>query len=428
MSEVLEGYKLTKLGEIPVEWEIKNLSEVSPKICVGYVGSINEYYTDSTGVLLLRTGNICEGNINLDDVKFVTREFHEKQKKSMLEPGDLIISRHGDSGSVAIIPNTIKEANCLNVVVIKKSEKIVGEFIASLFNSGWIKKNLAKTRAGSVQGVINTKDIQEISLPIPPIEEQKKIASILLTIDEQVNETEQLIVKTKELKKGLMQQLLTKGIGHTEFKQTELGEIPSNWGICELEDISNLITKGTSPSTYKFDFEEEGINFIRSENILKSNKLDVSNLVKVSGECHEKLSRSKIEAEDILISIAGMFLGKIGIVPKEIVPANTNQAVAIIRLKESVLNAYIFYYLQSTEIRNVIENIATAGAQPNLNLKQVGSFKIKIPSIEEQQKIAEILSTVDEQIDVYEQEKAKYEELKKGLMQKLLTGQIRLKC
>lgn len=202
-------FKNSAIGEIPLSWNLVKLGEIASRISVGYVGSINKYYTDEKGVILLRTGNIKSGNIDLNDIKYVTNEFHKKNNKSQLEPGDIIVSRHGDSGSVAVIPEELSNANCLNVVVVKKSELMNSTFIAYLFNSGFIKAILSKTKAGSVQGVINTKDIQEVTIPYPSLEEQQKISEILSSVDDQIDIYEKEKEKYEELKKGLMQQLLT---------------------------------------------------------------------------------------------------------------------------------------------------------------------------------------------------------------------------
>lgn len=202
-------FKQTELGEIPVEWEVRSLGDISNRVAVGYVGSINCHYTDETGVLLLRTGNINGSKIDLSDLKYVTNDFHLKNKKSQLTSGDIIISRHGDSGSAAVIPNNIGVANCLNVVVVKKSEEMNSEFIAYLFNSGFIKSILSRTKAGSVQGVINTKEINAALVPYPSLVEQNNIVIVLKKVDEQIESYEQEKEKYLELKKGLMQELLT---------------------------------------------------------------------------------------------------------------------------------------------------------------------------------------------------------------------------
>ncbi len=172
------------------------------------------------------------------------------------------------------------------------------------------------------------------------------------------------------------------------------------WINCKLEDISSLITKGTTPSTYGFDFEENGeVNFIRAEGISKDGRIDSSTFLKISRDCNLKLKRSIIHENDILFSIAGMALGKSGLVKSEYLPANTNQAVAIIRPNERVIPNFLLYYIANPSFYTLVNSVSGQAAQPNINLKQVGSLPINLPPLETQKKIASILSGYDDLIE-----------------------------
>ena len=203
-------FKQTEIGEIPENWDIKHLGDIT-KVCVGFVGSINAYYTNDkeNGVLLLRTSNIsCEG-LNLTDTKYVTKEFHAKNKKSQLSSGDIIISRHGESGTASVIPESIVEANCLNVVCVKKTKEIDSFYLEALFNSEIIKRQMKQAVVGSVQGVVNTTTISNALIPIPPTEEQKEIRSILFSLNNKISNELKKLHTINIIKQGLMQQLLT---------------------------------------------------------------------------------------------------------------------------------------------------------------------------------------------------------------------------
>lgn len=172
------------------------------------------------------------------------------------------------------------------------------------------------------------------------------------------------------------------------------------WVHLKIKDISSIITKGTTPSTYGFDFEDDGeVNFIRAEGISKDGRIDNSTFLKITKECNHKLKRSIINENDILFSIAGMALGKSGLVKKEHLPANTNQAVAIIRPNEIVLPKFLLYYIVNPSFYTLVNSISGQAAQPNINLKQVGSLPILLPPLETQRKIAKILSNYDDLIE-----------------------------
>ena len=174
------------------------------------------------------------------------------------------------------------------------------------------------------------------------------------------------------------------------------------WKECKLGDITSLITKGTTPSMIGANFTTNGINFIKSECILENSRLlDSSKYTFISSETNVRLKRSQIIENDILFSMAGMFLGKTGIATKDDVPANTNQAVAIIRIiSEKADFKYVYYFLNQKTLITYINGISGQSAQPNINLQQIGDLVIKLPSLPTQQKIAAILSSLDDKIEL----------------------------
>jgi type I restriction enzyme S subunit len=202
-------FKDTEIGRIPKEWRVVRLGELT-KVTVGHVGKINEYYTtENDGVLLLSTTNISENGIRLDEIKYVSREFHSKNKKSQVFPGDIIIARHGMSGTAATIPEFLKEAQCLNVVIIRSSQKFYSKFVEYLFNFELTRRRLLGWKSGSVQGVVNTRVLEKFRIPLPPLSEQTKIASILSTVDKKLELERKRKEKLERIKKGMMNLLLT---------------------------------------------------------------------------------------------------------------------------------------------------------------------------------------------------------------------------
>ena len=152
--------------------------------------------------------------------------------------------------------------------------------------------------------------------------------------------------------------------------------------IVTLKDITTKITKGTTPTSIGCKFEKSGINFIKSESLVDGKTIDKSKFAFISERTHERLKRSQIEENDILFSMAGMFLGKTGIATAEVVPANTNQAVAIIRVDDTKANyEYVYYYLNQKSVIHTINTTSAQSAQPNINLKQIGKIKINLPNL-----------------------------------------------
>lgn len=173
-----------------------------------------------------------------------------------------------------------------------------------------------------------------------------------------------------------------------------------SWIEKNIAEITEVVTKGTTPSTYGYDFIDNGVNYIRAEGISKDGYVDESTFLKVSDECHSKLFRSQLKENDILFSIAGMALGKTGIVKEEYLPANTNQAVGIIRpIKEIVFPKFLQYYFINPFFYKMVNSVSAQSAQPNINLAQIKSLKINLPSLEIQKRIASILSKYDDLIE-----------------------------
>ena len=208
------------------------------------------------------------------------------------------------------------------------------------------------------------------------------------------------------------------------FPKLRFKEFDGDWSAVSLLEISTLITKGTTPK----QFIEGNINFLKIEAI-NQNGFDLSKCQTISDEINNKeLKRSILMEGDILFAIAGATIGKNAIVQKELLPANTNQALAIIRLKENYSKVFISKVLNSPLMEKYIDINISTGAQPNLNLQQIGSFSFALPNLEEQTKIAFFLSAVDEKIRQLKQKHELLSQYKQGMMQKLFSQQIRFKA
>ncbi|NLO29928.1 MAG: hypothetical protein GX120_05355 [Methanosarcina mazei] len=165
-----------------------------------------------------------------------------------------------------------------------------------------------------------------------------------------------------------------------------------NWEIKRLEDLSDLITKGTTPTSVGYEFVEEGINFVKVESIASNGEFLIPKFAHITAECNGALKRSQLKENDILFSIAGA-LGRSSIVREDILPANTNQALAIIRLKRSnqILPEFILKALSSEFIFEQVRKCKGGVAQQNLSLAQVKDFQIPVPPLYEQQRIISIM-------------------------------------
>lgn len=262
---------------------------------------------------------------------------------------------------------------------------------------------------------------QNLEIGLPPINEQQKIAEILGTVDEEIAKTQEVIGAAEKLKRGLMQQLFTRGIGHTKFKETKIGQIPEEWGVVGLGEVCD-VRDGTHSSP---KYHEEGYPLITSKNLVDSD-LDFDNVSLISETDFQEIERrSGVDDGDILFGMIGT-IGNPVIVRKDRNFAIKN--VALIKFNNSKMNnVFVLNFLKSTQTEKQFNQKKGGSTQKFIALGVIRQILITVPSPREQKEIAEILSAVDEKISVNKKLKEKFTLLKKGLMQDLLSGKVRTK-
>jgi type I restriction enzyme S subunit len=294
--------------------------------------------------------------------------------------------------------------------------------------------NLTDYNSGSAQPSLNRNYIHPMLIKIPPLPEQRAIATTLSDVDALITSLDRLIAKKRDIKQATMQQLLTgktrlpgfSGELKPRYKQTEVGLIPEDWEPTPLGLLSAFITKGATPTTYGFSWVNDGVLFLRSECVSEQG-LDLTQSMFITPEAHNILKRGEVRAGDILITITGN-VGRVIYLSNDFGIANINQHIARIRIIDiNVAADYVFHFLSQSTIRKYYSSITTGQAYPQISLKQVRDTRVPIPPTKaEQVAIATILSDMDAEITALEQKRDKTRALKQGMMQELLTGKTRL--
>lgn len=304
-------------------------------------------------------------------------------------------------------------------ILRKKDDSYDSNFLA-YYLTHYKKDEIGKLGQGSTIVHLYGSNIKALEVVIPKnIKEQQKIAEILGAVDEDIAKTQEVIEATEKLKRGLMQQLFTRGIGHTKFKETKIGQIPEEWEVLELGKVCD-VRDGTHSSP---KYHEEGIPLITSKN-LADTALDFENVSLISEVDFQEIERrSKVDDGDILFGMIGT-IGNPVIVRKDRDFAIKN--VALIKFTNSKMNnAFVLNFLKSTHTEKQFNQKKGGSTQKFIALGVIRQIMITVPSVTEQREIAEILSAVDEKISVNKKLKAKLSTLKKGLMQDLLSGKVR---
>lgn len=401
MKKVRDGYKITELGEIPSDWNIMKLSEVA-EIVMGQSPDSSSYNDTEDGVAFF------QGKTEFGRINPVVKKWCNNPTK-ISKPLDILISVRAPVGDVNI--NNIEACIGRGLGAIRATSSSNYKYLYYAIQK--YNNQLKKASQGSTFEAINSNDLKGLKLPIPHIDEQEKIALILSNVDEQIDNVDALIEKNKELKKGLMQTLLTKGIGHTKFKKTEIGEIPEEWEVKQLGDIAQYINgKAFKPS----EWDTEGLPIVRIQNLNGANEFNYYN-----GVIDDKFIINKGQ---LLFSWSGSKGTSFGPFIWNNGKAVLNQHIFKVELNGFVDSVYGYYALK--QVTQIIEESAHGSAGlVHVTKGALEKFKIGIPKIQEQRKLASILLEVDEKINVYENKKNKLEMIKKGLIQKLLTGKIR---
>lgn len=416
-------YKDTPIGKIPSEWNIVKLHEVAE---IRGNKSVNKFEE----VAFIPMEFIPDSGIF---AKFERRKKKDVKSFIYCESGDLLLAKITPSlenGKQGIVPDDVpngfalattevfpilcKNIDKLFLFYILKFTKFRHKIIASMIGT------TGRQRASKVS-------VQNLQVPLPPLSEQQKIAEILSIVDNAIQKVDNAIARTERLKKGLMQELLTKGIGHEEFKDTGIGRIPKKWDVVNLEEILEDIRYGTSK---KSNNGKQGYPVVGIPNILHG-KIDEDNLKYVVLPDKEKQNLTLNEGDILLVRTNANpdYIGRCALFKN--LRGTWVYASYLIRIridKDRADPGYLVKLLQSEKARRQFLSIArTSAGNYNINTTGIKSIVVCLPEISEQQKIAEILSTVDKKLELERKRKQKLERIKKGLMNDLLTGRRRVR-
>ena len=421
MNNVPPGYKQTEVGVIPEEWDVLPLSLITdPKRPIGY-GIVQTGRRISNGVKCVRVVDFENGQINSDDLITTSPEISAAYKRTLLAEGDLLIALRGKIGELAVIGKELIGANLTRgVALLAPLSGYDSKYLSHYLSSPRGKQVFERNLNGSALQEIPIATLRKIPAVVPPLPEQRAIATALCDVDALLGALDRLIAKKRDLKQAAMQQLLT--------GQTRLPGFHGEWEVKQLEQSCELITKGTTPTSIGRDFTEGGVNFLKAESISESGEPLVDKVAFIDAATNILLKRSQLKEGDLLISIAGV-LGRVGRVSKEILPANTNQALALIRLANAseLERDFLFYCLRSPMTTKQISDVNVQAAQANISLQNVRDLEIRVPPTKtEQTAIAAVLTDMDAELTALEQRREKTRALKQGMMQELLTGRIRL--
>ena len=405
---------------IPEGWSVKTFGDLTTSIKSGLSRRLS---LQDIGIPVINSGNLTSRGLDTRELKYWYLDDPQGANTSnyVLINGDILLNF---INSISLIGKSCIFRSfgrpCIyttNIFRVRVGEKSHSEFVHHLMTDDIFQEEIGLITKPAVNQASFTKDeLSNIRVSIPPLPEQKKIASILTSVDEVIEKTQKQIDKLQDLEKATMNELLTKGIGHTEFKGSELGRIPKSWDVRTIGELGNIIT-GSTPSTTNRELYDGDYMFVSPADI--SEGMFVSKTGKKLSLAGLKKTRT-IPNKSIMVVCIGSTIGKVALTTKE---CASNQQINSIVPKE--IDPYFIYFAMKW-MAHIIKKEAGTQAVPLLNKTDFSNLIIPIPPTDEQQKIGLALHSINVGIESLKSKLSQTQSLKKSLMQDLLTGKVRV--
>ncbi len=416
----IQGLKQAEFGKIPKDWEIGSLKEFV-EINKQSIDPIRNFPNNK--FLYIDIDSVENGTGVIRNAKEIIGKDAPSRARRVIHYNDVLMSTvRPYLKAFTIVPKKFHDQICsTGFAVLTSRDKIIPLYLFHTLFTNSVMGQCKRMMVGGQYPALSASQVENLSIPLPPLPEQKKIAEILSTIDQAIEKVDEAIEKTLRLKKGLMQELLTEGIGHKEFKDTEIGRIPKEWEVKKLGDVITLCQYGLS-----IQMSQEGqYPIVKMDDIV--NGYVVPDRIKYVNLDRGTFLNSKLEKGDIVFNRTNSYelVGRTGIF---LLDGDYVFASYLIRLRPNYEIANPFYlttYLMFSGEK--LRQIATRAVhQANINATTLQKVMVLIPPLPEQQKIAEILSVVDERLELLRKRKERLERIKRGLMEDLLTGKVRV--
>jgi len=438
-ERVPKGYKNTEVGVIPEDWDICSIQHlveegIIEKPLDGNHGDIHPKSNDFVpfGIPFIMSNNVKNGCIDTKKCSFIRKEQADKLQKGFSFEGDVLLTHKGTVGNVAIVSNVSTEYIMLTPQVtyyrVKNSEKLINTFIKFYFESNLFQTNLEYLSGGGTRAYIGITNQRKLPFLLPPLPEQKAIATTLSNIDNLITALDKLIGKKRDIKTATMQQLLTgkkrlPGFGEGKgYQNTEIGMIPEDWGVVCIIKATSQIFLGL---TTKVDYVNSGgIPLIRASNIA-GGRLSFAEARTISVRQHNELTKyRRPKRGDVLVSKSGS-LGVCAIVDVDI-EFSVYESIIVIQVNNLLNSDFILWLIRDEQTQSRVVGEKVGSTVGHLNLEMFRKLIIPLPPLPEQKAIATILSNQDEEITALEKRLTKTKAIKQGMMQELLTGKTRL--
>lgn len=417
MVEMKSGYKMTEVGVIPEDWEVKELGDITKDMSDGPFGSNLKscHYTNNKEVRIIQLSNIGADGWSDNNRKYTTYKHLDTIRRCEVKSGNLVIAKMMPAGRAIICPSTdaayVLSSDAVRVNLL---ECVNNDYAFYCTKSGYYLSQIAENTQGSTRARTSIKKLRNILFCMPDVKEQVAIATALSDVDSLISALTKKIEKKKAIKQGLMQQLLT--------GKKRLPGFCGDWIKKNVSSVSDIFRGGSPRPIENYIVKSGGVNWIKIG--------DVDSSAKYIFRTNEQIIESGIQysrfvhSGDLLLSNS-MSFGRPYILKTE---GCIHDGWLVIQNYDKYFDKeFLYYLLGSDEVLKQYKSLAAGSSVLNLNKDIVGKVVLYFPpSISEQTAISNILSDCDSEIAALEEKRDKYKEIKQGMMQQLLTGKIRL--
>ena len=405
--------KIPKLRfpEFTDDWEQRKLSELSEKTFGGGTPKTSNESFWKGNIPWIQSSDLIEGSLfDVEPRKYISQDAVNKSATKLVPENSVAIVTRVGVGKLAFMPFSYATSqDFLSLSVLKTDPQFT---VYALYKK--LQSELNAVQGTSIKGV--TKDeLLAKEIMIPCYEEQEKIGSYLHSLDLLITLHQRKLEKLKEYKKGMLQKMFPKN--GEKIPEVRFPGFTNDWEQRKLSELSDFITKGATPTTYGYDWQESGIPFFRNDAI-KDNQFIYGDFSYISEEANETLQRSEIHGDDILVAITGD-IGKAGIVPKSIEKGNINQHTARVRIIKDAIPYFVYQSLVTDEQQKKYQLIKTGLSMPQLSLQQIRDTIVLCPSVEEQAMIGECFINLDSLITLHQRKLEILKQFKKGCLQQM---------
>jgi type I restriction enzyme S subunit len=378
---------------------------------------------------------VTDNGFDPKGMNFISPAAHQQMVRSEVKPGDLLMTITGNVGRVAKAPEEFATANINQHIArirVLGTPEADADYVYHCLKHDGYAAHYRTILTGQAYPQISLQQVRETPVALPPVAERQKIAAILTAVDDKLDVIARQIEATQTLKQGLMQTLFSRGAGaqsasgawhpHEQFKEGPIGTVPQCWEFCTLGDLAveNITYGVVQPGEAVVD----GVPMVRGGDI-KDGEI-AQNLRTISSKVSSQFKRTILEGGELLVSLVG-YPGETAVVPAALKGANIARQAGMIRTGSLALSKYLHCYLASPAGKAELLGGMIGSAQQVINLKSLRDVQVPMPPEAERDQITAVCEATSSKLRALSAKQRSYGLLKRGLMQKLLTGEWRVK-